>query len=75
MPNEYSLMIERQSQISCVDDVKNGQDLLHLYATQKAVIEKIIECSTDFANQEQSYKAKLNACESEIARLTKRQVV
>lgn len=74
MPNEYSLMIERQSQISCVDDVKNGQDLLYLYATQKAVIEKIIECSTDFANQEQSYKAKLNACESEIARLKKRQV-
>lgn len=74
MPDEYTLMIERQSRISCVNDVKNGQDLIYLYSIQKAVIENIIACSTDFANQELAYKVKFNACESEIIRLKKRQV-
>lgn len=75
MPSEFTLMVEEQSRILCVDDIKNGQDLLSLYTIQKAVIENIIACNTDFANQELSYKAMLNVCESEIARLTKRQVV
>lgn len=75
MPNPYITMVESLSHISCVADVKNGQDLILLYDIEKSIIEKVLSCDTDFNNLKREHDNKLKTCEAELEKFHNRQSV
>lgn len=66
MPQQYIKMVEEKAQISCVADIKTGQDLISLYETEKAIIDRIISCSSDFTKCETAYNSEKSTCDREL---------
>lgn len=63
MPQQYRAIVEEKTHISCVADVKTGQDLLLLYEAEKSVIDRVLLCLSDFSKCEDTYNSELNACD------------
>ena len=66
MPQQYIKMVEEKAQISCVADIKTGQDLISLYETEKAIIDRIISCSSVFTKCETAYNSEKSTCDREL---------
>ncbi len=72
MPQQFRAMVEEKTQLTCVGDIKTGQDILSLLKTEKNIIDKVILCHSEFNKCKNLYDRKLNTSNSELNNLTSR---
>ena len=73
MPQQYSSMVERHTNISYVSDIKNGQDLIKLYKAEASIIDRILSCRSDNNRIEREHYKKITVCKAAIKELKERQ--
>jgi hypothetical protein len=73
MPSAFTSFIESKSQVSCLNDVKNGQTLISFYEFQEKVVGSIIKCISEFQNLEHQYKTNVETNKLDTKTLQLRQ--
>lgn len=73
-PPKYIEKIEDRSHISCVADVKNGQDLIRLLEVERNELEIIQKCIEESNNTEKLHNNSFAQCNAEIEKLQQDQI-
>lgn len=69
MPDQFVALIEAQTHVKCVADIKSSQVLLMLYEAEESVICNILSCIADFNDLEKDHRTKLSTCTAELEEL------
>ncbi len=73
-PPKYVEIIESQTHILCVVDVKNGQDLIGLLEAERNVLNRILTCIADSSKAEKLHNNSLAQCDAELKTLQQNQI-
>lgn len=72
MPEQYIQIIDEKSNITSVENIKSGKDILRLYSIEKDVVSNIISCVLDCKKTNENYNTNLIDCKNECERLKDR---